>query len=64
MASKPYGGDDFVGIGDPLEPLGVGVVVFEEAIDCGQEINEGSECAAPRTTLGQDPEEAFDSVEP
>jgi hypothetical protein len=27
------GGGDFVGIGDPLECLGVGIVVVEEAVD-------------------------------
>ena len=29
------GGDDFVGVGDPLERLRVGVVIFEEAVDGG-----------------------------
>ena len=39
----PDGGDDFVGIGDPLEGLGLGVVVFEEPIDRRLEIDDGSE---------------------
>ena len=60
----PYGGDDFVGICDPPEWLGLGVVFFEEAIDRGLKVNEGSEDAALQTALGQNREEAFDRVEP
>ncbi len=60
----PDGGDDFVGIGDPLEGLGVGVVIVEEAVDRGLEVGDGSEDAALETALGQDGEEALDSVEP
>ena len=59
----PDGGDDFVGISDPLERLGLGVVVFEEAVDSGLEINEGSEDAALQASLGQDRKEALDGVE-
>ena len=42
----PDGGDDFVGIGDPLEGLGLGVVVFEEPVDRRLEVDDGSEDAA------------------
>src|SRR5271165_1038056 len=60
----PDGGDDFVGIGDPLEGLGVCVVIVEEAVDRGLEVGDGSEDAALETALGQDGEEALDGVEP
>ena len=40
------GGDDFVGVGDPLERLRVGVVIVEEAVDGGVEVCDGSEHAA------------------
>jgi hypothetical protein len=46
------GGDDFVGIGDPLEGLRVGVVIIEEAIDGGLEVGDGSEDAALEAALG------------
>ena len=58
------GGDDFVGVGDPLERLRVGVVIVEEAVDGGVEVCDGSEHAALETPLGQDGEEALDGVEP
>jgi hypothetical protein len=35
LAPEPDGGDDFVWIGDPLERLGLSVVIFEEAVDRG-----------------------------
>jgi len=59
----PDVGDDFVGIGDPLEGLGVGVVIIEEAVDGGLEVGDGSEDAALEAALGQDGEEALDCVE-
>jgi hypothetical protein len=58
------GGDDFVGIGDPLEGLRVGVVVVKEAIDRGLQVCDRPEDAALETPLGQDGEEALDGVEP
>ncbi len=48
----PDGGDDFFGIGDPLERLGLRVMVLEEAIDGCLEIDEGPEDAAFQTALG------------
>ena len=60
----PDGGDDFVGIGDPLEGLRLGVVIVEEAVDGGLEVGDGSEDAALEAALGQDGEEALDGVEP
>ena len=52
------------GIGDPLEGLGVGVVVVEEAVDGGLKVCDGSEDATLEAPLGQDGEEALDGVEP
>jgi len=52
------GGDDLVGIGDPLEGLRLGVVIVEEAVDGGLEVGDGSEDAACEAALGQDGEEA------
>ena len=40
------GGDDFVGIGDPLEGLRLGVVIVEETIDGGLKVGDGSKHAA------------------
>jgi hypothetical protein len=51
-------------MGDPLEGLRLGVVVFEEPIDRRLEVDDGPEDAAFETALGQDGEEAFDGVEP
>ena len=58
------GGDDFVGVGDPLEGFGASVVVGEEAIDGFLEVGDRSEDAALEAALGQDGEEALDGVEP
>ena len=60
----PDGFDDFVGVGDPLEGLRLGVVIVEEAVDGGLEVGDGSEHATLETALGQGGEKAFDSVEP
>src|SRR5208282_2374798 len=57
-------GDDFVGIGDPLEGFGMGIVIFEEAIDRGLKVGDGSEDAAFEAALGEGGEEALDGVEP
>jgi hypothetical protein len=56
LVPAPDGGDDFVGIGDPLEGLRLSVVIFKEAIDGRVEVNDGSEDAALETPLGQDGE--------
>jgi hypothetical protein len=58
------GGDDFVGIGDPMEGFGLSVVIDQEAIDGFLKVGDGSEDAALEATLGQDGEEALDRVEP
>ena len=58
------GGDDFIRVGGPDEGLWVTVGFYEEAFDGGLEIDEGSEHAALKPTLGQLGEEALDGVEP
>ena len=45
-------GDDFVGVGDPLEGFAVSVVVVEEAVDGGLKVDDGSEDAALQPPLG------------
>ena len=60
----PDGGDDFVGVGGPCEGLGVGIMLVEEAVDCGLEIDDGSEDAPLESPLGQFCEEPFDGVQP
>src|ERR1700735_5874133 len=60
----PDGGDDLVGIGDPLEGLRLGVVSFKETIDGGLEVGDASEGAALEAALGQGGEETLDGVEP
>ncbi len=58
------GGNDLVGVGGPMEGLWLLVVFFEEAVDCGLEIDDGVEDAAPEATLRQLCKEALDRVEP
>jgi hypothetical protein len=60
----PDGGDDFVGVSDPLEAFGLGIVVDEEAVDRFLKVGDGAEDAAFEAALGQDGEEALDGVEP
>src|ERR1700674_2676646 len=58
------GGDDFVWIGGPDEGLCLLVVVGDEAIDGGLEIDDAFEDAALEAPLGEDGEETLDGVEP
>ena len=58
------GRDDPVGVGGPDEGLGIGVLLGDEAVDGGLEVDQRMERAsfeAPAAELG---EEAFDRVEP
>src|SRR6202171_2189380 len=57
-------GDDFVWIGGPDEGLWLLVVVGDEAIDGGLEIDDAFEEAALEAPLGEDGEETLDGVEP
>jgi hypothetical protein len=58
------GGDDFVWIGGPDEGLWLLVVVGDEAIDGGPEIDDAFEDAALEAPLGEDGEKTLDGVEP
>src|ERR1700735_537587 len=57
------GGDDFVGIGDPLEGFGLKVVVVEEAVDGGLKIDDRTEDATLEPALAPSGEEPLDGVE-
>ncbi len=58
------GGDNPVWIGGPCEGLGVGVLLGDEAVDGGLEVDQRVERAALQPPLGELGEEAFDGVEP
>ena len=58
------GSDDFVGVCDPMEGLRLGIVILEEAVDGGLEVDNRTEDAAFEATLGQFGEEALDRIEP
>ena len=60
----PDGGDDFVGVRGPGEGLGLLIVLFEEAVDRGLQLGDGSEDAALEPALCESGEEALDRVEP
>ena len=64
MVPAPDGGDDSVGIGGPGEGPGFGIVVVEEAVDGGLEVDDGAEDAALQGALGQGGEEGLDGVQP
>ena len=57
-------GDDFVWIGGPDEGLWLLIMVGDEAVDGGLQVDDAFEDAALETTLGEDGEEALDGVEP
>ena len=57
-------GDDFVWIGGPDEGLWLLIMVGDEAVDGGLQVDDALEDAALETTLGEDGEEALDGVEP
>jgi hypothetical protein len=59
-----YGGDDAIGIGGPDEGLGLHVVLGEQAVDGGLEVDEGVEGPALEAPLEELGEEALDRVEP
>ena len=58
------GGDDFVWIGSPCEGLRLLVVLFEETIDGGLKIGDGSEHASLQSPLREYCEKPLDGVEP
>ena len=58
------GGDDTVWIGGPYEGPGVFVLLGEEAVDGGLQVDQRVEDAALQTTPGEFDEEALDGIEP
>ena len=58
------GGDDFLGAFRPDEGLWVEIVVGQEAVNGGLEIDDAFEDAALEPSLGENGEEAFDGIEP
>ena len=56
------GGDDFVWISGPVEGLRLLVVLFEEAINGGLEIGDGSEYASLQSPLREYCEKSLDGV--
>ena len=64
MVPAPDGGDDFVGIGGPGEGLRLLIVLFEEAVDRGLQVDDGAKDAALEPALCEGREEALDRVEP
>ena len=54
--------DDFVGIGFPDEWLGLGIVLGDEAVDGGLQVDDGMEHAMLQSPAGELGEEALDRV--
>ena len=59
-----HSGDDFVGICGPDKGLWVGILLGDEAVDGGLQVDDGVEDAAFEPLFGKFCEEAFNSVEP
>ena len=64
LAPSGGGGNDFIGIGGPDKRLWLLVVVDDEAVDVGLQIDDAFEDPAFEAALGEDGEETFDGVEP
>ena len=65
MVPAPDGGDDLVGIGGPGKRLqAIFVVLGDEAVDGGLQLDDGVEDAAFQASFGELGEEALDGVEP
>ena len=58
------GGDDFVGVSCPCEGLRFFIVLGQEAVDCGLQVDDRMKDAAPEAAPCQLGEEALDRVEP
>ncbi len=58
------GGDDFVWMGGPCERLGFFIVLRDEAVDGGLQVDKRMKYPALEATLGQLGEEALHGVEP
>ena len=57
-------GDNFVWIGGPGEGFGLVVMLCDEAIDGGLEVDYGVEDTAFQAAFGEFGEEALDDIEP
>jgi len=57
-------GEDLVGGLDPVERLGIGVVVLDEVSDCALQLKNASMLAALDLTLSEQCEPALDLVQP
>jgi hypothetical protein len=64
LVTARSGGDDFVRIGGPDEGLWLLVMIDDEAVDGGLEIDDALENPALEAALGEDGEEALDGIEP
>ena len=64
MVSARCGGDDFIWVGGPDEGLWLLVVVGDEAVDGGLEIDDALEDAALEAALVRMAKKPFDGVEP
>ena len=57
-------GDDCIGVGAPDEGLGVLIVLGDEAVDGGLQVDDGAEHAVLQAAAGELGEEALDGVQP
>jgi len=57
-------GDDFVGIGFPNEGLGLGIVLGDQAVDGGLQVDDAMEHAMLQSPAGEFGEEALDGDKP
>ena len=64
LVPAPNGGDNLVGIGLPGEWPRLLIVLGDEAVDGGLQVDDGVEGAVLQATAGQLGEEALDGVEP
>ena len=60
----PDCGDDFIGISAPDEGSRLLIMLLDEAVDGGLEINDGVEDAVFQAATGQFGEEPLDRVQP
>ena len=54
LDAPPHSGHDLIEISDPLERLGLGVVIFQEAVEGDLKVADKSEEAALQAALYQD----------
>ncbi len=64
LGARVNSGADPIGIGVTCEELGVGILVDDDAVDDGLEVDERIEGAALQAPLGEFGKGSFDDVEP